>query len=1376
MANIFMGKLVRKVAISLMFSVLAGGVSADTVQYDYDAGSRLQQVVRSAGDLANYTYDDAGSLLSVKSGTVANSLSLNYLEPSQAPIGNVITIQGSGFSSVAAQNSVIFNGVSALVQAASNRFLTVVVPVGATTGKVKVSNQNGSVISRNDFIVGPLEGPKISGFTPSRAAAKSNVTINGANFSGLAIGNTVRFNNSIAAVQSASSSALIVNVPNKATSGPISVTTSKGSHISVDDFFILPDGLSNDALAITERIVSDIAKNITLTSSKKIALLTFKANAGELYTLGISKVTQGPISVRINRPDGTVLVLNNTISEAGALQLPSLPESGVYSIVIDSLGKNSSLTINLVSPLKGLLDIDAPAQTFNADPAGRRAVYEFRGQAGTIVEIALENVMKFSGKVKVSLLAPDGSTIQSKEMLEAESWSFKPELNISGVYRILINPLTTSNGAVSVQLKSAGDADLIADGNEKKIDLAAGGKKLSFFAAKGSTLSLRISKTSGFIQKISLIMPNGQKYDLNQQGNEKFWFDLPVIKQGGKYSLEFINSIPSSASVSIVPAIKKTLVVDGAVVKVSSRVLGQSASFQFDGKFGQFLSFSQLNASTSNFAQQISVYKPDGELLLDNASVINSLPANGIYTAILSPPAIFEPLGERQLRASSQLVTAQLKQDTDIPLEVQTNVLGQAVKLTFSGVEGQQLVFGAQLNWNVNNSPNINYQGELAQIYVNSLDSGKQIAINSIGYSLAGNSRISQNSFGYKFTLPKTGVYIIYVLPSLRFSTESLYSTKANFWLSSAPITSKEIAAVDGGPVSVKVNRAGADVIIPFTRDSTKFSRHVGPVLYIETTGSIGEGITNAPSPLLPEGWSSTGVGFSYDVIGPDGSLIIPRTASLTHHEAVDTKASNMTGVYLLRVYQSSAGLGEVKLSVIDPATYLLVGGDKNYRASVNFPGQTVELKVMTQKNIEHVVDISSGNLVSDIKVVGSDGKVTSYGPYNPKVRSASIVLPMKDYDGMSTIYIQHKNHLGTNPVYIEVQGGEPMATMGPIETITINKPGVRFFDKIGFYGFAGMVIKIDEVISNPKINLELKVLAPDGSWLIRSGKTVTLPMDGRYVILLQSMSPQNIADGSVSITNTMPNIIDINGVAKDIDLRPDAKQANLYFSGQQGQQLSFALDYALYSARDYVPQGGVMNIYGPDGQSLFSAPWTVQTKMSDGYTRFIANALWQLPALPASGNYKVNLKKNNTAVLYANIGTAYSPDSFKLNLTAPQTVSLASSATPSTLFLQNGQSGVWSFSGTAGQKNLQLSWTTSELTQPGKLTVLVPSGAVLYGGLLTASNTVMLPVLQESGIYQVKAVPATADALTVNMSLKGLTEQDIAKQIMPILMLLLED
>ncbi len=89
----------------------------------------------------------------VASALVQNQPYINSFTPISENIGATIKITGTDFSTVIANNIVTFNGVVATVLSVTATSLTVVVPVGATTGKISIEIGCSIVATTDNFTV-----------------------------------------------------------------------------------------------------------------------------------------------------------------------------------------------------------------------------------------------------------------------------------------------------------------------------------------------------------------------------------------------------------------------------------------------------------------------------------------------------------------------------------------------------------------------------------------------------------------------------------------------------------------------------------------------------------------------------------------------------------------------------------------------------------------------------------------------------------------------------------------------------------------------------------------------------------------------------------------------------------------------------------------------------------------------------------------------------------------------------------------------------------------------------------------------------------------------------------------------------------------------
>jgi RHS repeat-associated protein len=213
-------------------------------------------------------YFDATSRSARFDATIATQQTptITSFTPAEGPVGTSVTITGTNFDPVPANNTVTFNGVTATVTAATATSLTATVPTGATTGPITVTTAAGTATSATNFTV--LVPPSVTGFTPASGRTGNSVTVIGTNFVNVS---AVTFNGIAATsftVQTATT--LTAVVPPTATTGPLAVTTSGGTGTSPGHFVVIPtQDLQLSVLPATLTIpsIGQTSFNVALTGS-----------------------------------------------------------------------------------------------------------------------------------------------------------------------------------------------------------------------------------------------------------------------------------------------------------------------------------------------------------------------------------------------------------------------------------------------------------------------------------------------------------------------------------------------------------------------------------------------------------------------------------------------------------------------------------------------------------------------------------------------------------------------------------------------------------------------------------------------------------------------------------------------------------------------------------------------------------------------------------------------------------------------------------------------------------------------------------------------------------------------------------------------------
>lgn len=176
-------------------------------------------------------------------------------EPARGTVGQQIGIIGSGLSTV---STVSLAEVPVTTFALlSDSLLSIIIPSGARTGKVALTNHVGTTLSDQDLVVKlPPKPPNITQITPKAGPVGSLVELQG---SGLSDVLEVKLAQIVAdSIVFSADTALQVVIPDGARSGRWSVTTIGGSAVS-EQIFTVTDSMATDTGQNTSEIVREFS-------------------------------------------------------------------------------------------------------------------------------------------------------------------------------------------------------------------------------------------------------------------------------------------------------------------------------------------------------------------------------------------------------------------------------------------------------------------------------------------------------------------------------------------------------------------------------------------------------------------------------------------------------------------------------------------------------------------------------------------------------------------------------------------------------------------------------------------------------------------------------------------------------------------------------------------------------------------------------------------------------------------------------------------------------------------------------------------------------------------------------------------------------------
>jgi hypothetical protein len=159
---------------------------------------------------------------------------ITSFSPLSGPVGTTVTITGLNFTGA---TQVDFNGYSATPSSVSATSITVLVPPGANgTGNIRV--YVGSIFSTSSTLFAITTTPTISYLGTGTGPIGSQFDIHGSGFIGVS---SVKINNiNISSFNVVDEGTINATIPNNATSGLVSVTTSQGTATSSGFFIVTP--------------------------------------------------------------------------------------------------------------------------------------------------------------------------------------------------------------------------------------------------------------------------------------------------------------------------------------------------------------------------------------------------------------------------------------------------------------------------------------------------------------------------------------------------------------------------------------------------------------------------------------------------------------------------------------------------------------------------------------------------------------------------------------------------------------------------------------------------------------------------------------------------------------------------------------------------------------------------------------------------------------------------------------------------------------------------------------------------------------------------------------------------------------------------------
>ncbi len=376
----------------------------------------------------------------------AAAATISGFSPSYGQPGNVITINGSGFTTA---TNLEFNPAAPILGDFTNisdTQMMAVVPIGATSGPLSI----GTATSSSSFTVAPT----LASFSPQTGAAPTQVYILGANF--IVGGTTVTFSGAAPVSGTVTASTVVsAAVPAGAGNGPITVTTSAGSAVSTNIF----TASSVPTITSFSPTAGAIGSTVTINggnffSPTSVEIGGKSASATITSTTQISATvptgaTTGPI--KVSTANGSFTTSSNFLTGTGPIITDFSPTVGAVNTTVNMDGLNLS-TVS--------------SATFNG-------VNEYiTAKSATTLQV---NITNASGTGAIKVVSPQGSFTTSSNFISSTApivTDFAPTLGGIGT-GVVIDGLNFTH-ATSVEFDGVSAAFTVTAGTQMSATVPSG--------------------------------------------------------------------------------------------------------------------------------------------------------------------------------------------------------------------------------------------------------------------------------------------------------------------------------------------------------------------------------------------------------------------------------------------------------------------------------------------------------------------------------------------------------------------------------------------------------------------------------------------------------------------------------------------------------------------------------------------------------------------------------------------------------------------------------------------------------------------------------------------------------------------------------------
>lgn len=1149
----------------------------------------------------------------------------------------------------------------------------------------------------------------ITSFSPNNGVPGIQVVINGSGFGATTGTNTVAFNGVNAAVLSASATQLLVQVPQTASSGPLSITVAGSSVTSAESFTVAQIGQPPS--------ISGLSPSIgTYGSTVTISGQHLNPVPGQTTVL-LNGVMVAPIAIA----DQQITFLIPPFVSSGAITVSTPFGSAVSSgsVTVVPIGIDPGSVASEYAPLP----INGAPTSIALPTANTYIALLFQGTAGDYDTLLASSLSPANQSIIYTVTSPTGTVIATGNLASFSLSNPLPQLVTTGTYMVL---LQSGPDSVQVSLSIAKDLNgtLTSDGASSSFitGYAAQPISLDVSGIAGSSISIGINNltftpASVTSATVNVYEPDGLKEIPISCGTDigGCAIYLKNLFLSGTYRVQVVPGGPAAMGLTaaLSTPISATVPTDGSSSNFSTNTIAQAVWLNFPATAGQSITtiVRGFVMSPATGYGTVNVYKPDGTLLStetcqpgvgDCLLQLDDVPISGTYQMQILP-------SNAATMSFAAIVALPLSQSIPVD-ETNTSLAtvapGQSILLNFNATSGQALTAtisaatlvpsGGYLTFDVF-EPDGTYWAT------------QSCFPSSIGCVM---------NLGY---LPETGTYQLRIRPSLA-ETMTLTATLS--------VDVSETLLADGNVHSVSTTTPGQAVS-----------------LSIAGTAGQSLGVVNIQNLTFSPTAVTEATVYIYK---PDGTLLESpyavgngTTCFATTACSINLSYFPVTGNYMIEVVPNGAATMSFGIVVGNNLAETLANDGSTGNYSTTIPGQGVVFDFSgTMGENTGLVQIQGLTAAAYVYVYGPDGAVV-----------------LTQYCAASSTCAINLNHLPSTGNYqlqvVPVGSGSLSFSVNTVAnvtgTLTTDGSSNSFATTIpgqsvglSFSGSASDnlgVVTLQSSVSGQILSGAIYVYAPDGSQIAMQECSASacsinlsyLPQTGSYQlqVLPGGSSTQSFsASVSPNVTWTLPT----SGAVTSVATTTLGQIAYLRFYGVAGQNVTANIPTVAFTP---VVFGQILDltINQPNGQGISQVCITV------------APCVVRINNLPATGIYQIQVSARGTA----------KEMTFGANAVMDLAIQLAPDGTSHTLTTTaQGQIVSVIVNGMAGQ-NLDFGISNlsfnSSTTDQANMVVYSPSGVVMGPGTMCFSIssycTIHLGNIPVNGLYQIQISPAGQSSMT---------------------------